>query len=752
MSIVADFVLLLLLLLFPCCSPSEESSTGSEDIVSARCQSKCLLELEQRHKCILPCRESLFDHQVCARTVCHETVDVANCQESCAFLQKVNQRKPGSCPKKTLVSNLECSAMCDQDGDCPETDKCCTSGCSRKCVAPVLHDQRLLPIPDGITIQERKRKRSAIVRWIMKRMSPQHTSTNSNLFVIQWRWSIHKHEDTMTPWQTIMVRNKMYAIFKHLLSPGRYYTFRVAAVNVHGSYGFSKASYPLFKLSKEVKAPSSPTNLTLETTKFDEEASSWTSWIRWTPPYSDLPLKDYQLSWWKTTAALASAYQDRQLKSSLAQQLQSKRSASDIITQPQHLDDEFTDSDYNDNKHLSPKQDIFQERRSIVLPSYSTQAELVGWTRGMSTWLRRVAREPAVLFIWTNTSLSSAPPSSSTPALRDVEEEWQPLVPDQPIYHIYSLPIDEPPAAAVLPTTSLPSLTTLPSLELTKFRAEVKPPYFDKGYLKSSVSWLDHPLCSSARSSQQQQLFRVYISTLQCINQLPPQQFQVAHCVANLDNLQFNCNYFVEIEAIDTPSEIPLQCSSKKLLSTPPPTSSPVEGVKKITSTTTMTIPTNIASSSERMYLGRREKAKCLVTSSTSAKCGWRDMNYDMNSATSSGIIGYRTILTSTDHVYSNVSILRPDVREVDWSDLSQQQYTFRVQPISTHGLGTQLELNFNTKEGWRKHPTTPPPIIFEHYGDSVELPLEASRASNVIVYTGVLRILALMLCFRFMD
>lgn len=39
----------------------------------------------------------------------------------------------------------------------------------------------------------------------MKRMSPQHISTNSNLFVIQWRWSMHKKEETMSPWQTIMV-------------------------------------------------------------------------------------------------------------------------------------------------------------------------------------------------------------------------------------------------------------------------------------------------------------------------------------------------------------------------------------------------------------------------------------------------------------------------------------------------------------------------------------------------------------------
>lgn len=36
-------------------------------------------------------------------------------------------------------------------------------------------------------------------------MSPMHIGTNSNLFVVQWRWSVHQHYDTMTPWQTIAV-------------------------------------------------------------------------------------------------------------------------------------------------------------------------------------------------------------------------------------------------------------------------------------------------------------------------------------------------------------------------------------------------------------------------------------------------------------------------------------------------------------------------------------------------------------------
>lgn len=54
----------------------------------------------------------------------------------------------------------------------------------------------------------------------------------------------------MTQWQTVMVVNKMYAILKHLLAPGRFYQFRVAAINPHGTFGFSNPSLPPFKLSK----------------------------------------------------------------------------------------------------------------------------------------------------------------------------------------------------------------------------------------------------------------------------------------------------------------------------------------------------------------------------------------------------------------------------------------------------------------------------------------------------------------------
>lgn len=96
------------------------------------------------------------------------------------------------------------------------------------------------------------------------------------------------------PFITFYRKNKMYAILKHLLAPGRFYIFRVGSVNMYGSLGFSKPSAP-FKLTKEVKAPSAPTNFSVETNEFDRTLKKWTPKISWLPPNSDLPLKDYQV-------------------------------------------------------------------------------------------------------------------------------------------------------------------------------------------------------------------------------------------------------------------------------------------------------------------------------------------------------------------------------------------------------------------------------------------------------------------------
>uniref|UniRef100_A0A1I7VSA7 WAP-type 'four-disulfide core n=1 Tax=Loa loa TaxID=7209 RepID=A0A1I7VSA7_LOALO len=252
----------------------------------------------------------------------------------------------------------ECTALCHLDGDCPEAKKCCVEGCSRQCLKPRGRDLNLLPIPTSISVQERKRKRSVIVRWVMQQMSRAQTNSNANLYVVQWRWSLHKDGTSISDWQTIVTRNKMYAILKHLLAPGRYYMFRVAAVNTYGSMGFSKSSQP-FKLSKEPQAPGQPLDLTLDNSEIDEH-NFWKQRIRWTPPISELPIKNYILSWQKSTLQQAIAYEEMLKRRVNNVEKQEKRST---------IDDDDDEIDNEDSF-------MERERMSVVIPAYHSYADI----------------------------------------------------------------------------------------------------------------------------------------------------------------------------------------------------------------------------------------------------------------------------------------------------------------------------------------------------------------------------------------
>ncbi|KAF7632369.1 hypothetical protein Mgra_00008218 [Meloidogyne graminicola] len=520
------FIYQFIIILNPILNYSLTSAT--DDLFSARCQSRCLSDLELRHKnnaetrrllrhqistlckedvqcssCLIPCRELIFDNNLCDQTFCREAADPKQCRQTCTFIQNATNRS-GQCPQlqtRIKIADTECSAFCDADTDCAEIEKCCSFGCSRTCLSPQLNDSRFLPMPEGITVQERKRKRSAILRWVMKRMTLQHTTTYANLFVIQWRWSVRKDSETMTPWQTIMVRNKMYAILKHLLTPGRYYLFRVAAVNAYGTFGYSQPSHPPFKLTKEVKSPPPPNNFTVlplgENFQSSNEGES--AKIGWSPPLSEIPIKDYRLSWWKTSLELAKVFELRQRRS---------------------FKGNNDEDDYDGGNELSGI-DAESSKKSLVLPSATTKTQINGLEQNqvyivelfatVDTSEGELRGEPAILFLKTGaTSVKRQNKNNS------ISDKLLPL--------------------------------------------------FDENKHK----------------------FRVFVRSSRCLNQLPPQEFFVKNCLATLENLQFQCEYYVRIENYNedqkmdnneniiarltfatlpceqTPSDIPLQCKQNE--------------------------------------------------------------------------------------------------------------------------------------------------------------------------------------------
>ncbi|CAI4223106.1 unnamed protein product [Auanema sp. JU1783] len=247
---------------------------------------------EKCASCFQPCKFfHSHDFTKCKEDSCQSPQAKRECDRSCDFLQFTYIEKPGRCPTESNSSQYECSASCHLDGDCGETSKCCTYGCNRQCTKPTFElSTSLLPVPKNLTVEERKGKRSVMVRWDMNR-NISHSITT--LFVIEWRWSLYPSE-SWTEWQTVTTRTKAYAILKHLISAGRYYQFRVAAVNSQGSLGFSAPTEP-FKLSREVEAPSAPRSLSLG--QVEMMNGLWNQKIQWLQPVSDLPIKSYQILW-----------------------------------------------------------------------------------------------------------------------------------------------------------------------------------------------------------------------------------------------------------------------------------------------------------------------------------------------------------------------------------------------------------------------------------------------------------------------
>ncbi|VDP15406.1 unnamed protein product [Heligmosomoides polygyrus] len=462
--------------------------------------------------CTDPCRESFSDVASCKETVCKDSLESEACDRSCDYLQKIFTEKPGACPKISNQSNYvsladlgsfkrmqlmrkfqECTALCHLDGDCAETGKCCTYGCSRECALPQGRDPRLLPIPSSISVQERKRKRSIIIRWVMQKLNREQNAANSNLYVVQWRWGLQSEGESMTEWQTVTVRSKPYAILKHLLSPGRYYQFRVGAVSVHGSLGFSRPSQS-FKLSKEARAPSPPRDIALGASKLTP-IGLWNQVVQWSPPPSDLPIKNYQLSWAVSSASEANAFEEMM------------RRRATLTTHEKRSLDEDEEGWGIDGR----------DRHSVIVPSHTTQTELSGLFPN-SVYIVEVHAsvdssegelhgEKGIIFVRTlNATMSDI---LTEPPIAEEEEEEE---------------------------------------EKSSDSIDIQTPFYD-GDLQTLVSWINSALCSPERKT-----FEVTAKRGNCreyqLNQHSDTTFhetQVNECAATLRGLTFDCDYTLQV-------------------------------------------------------------------------------------------------------------------------------------------------------------------------------------------------------------
>lgn len=302
-------------------SSGTEGGTTREDVINAaRCRVRCLSEISSSLElpvptkvqppvsfadclaspectaCLKPCTQPFVSQQLCQR-VCES--DTEECTRSCRFLKQITTIRPGTCPPDDdSVEGFEpagpCIAACTDDKDCPNENKCCANGCGKTCQQPYNVHSGMPTLPTAPEIRERPKGGSLKLKW---------TSVSSNtsgpiLYIVDAKYNVGKYhsESLMTPWQQISQTTMDTAVIRDI-TPGHWYQFRVASVNIYGSKGASLPTEP-FKLTREPRPPNPPSNLTEGDTLIlgGKVAVS----IHWLPPIkSDLPVTRYKVFWSK---------------------------------------------------------------------------------------------------------------------------------------------------------------------------------------------------------------------------------------------------------------------------------------------------------------------------------------------------------------------------------------------------------------------------------------------------------------------
>ncbi|KAG9262511.1 anosmin-1-like [Astyanax mexicanus] len=283
-------------------------STRIPAITASHFQSNGSLGWCQGHKqctkCLEPCKESWELKDGSCRELCEHTFPKRHgeCVTSCEFLRSVMVVKQGECPAPERAAGFAaaCVEGCEEDGECSSHKKCCPNGCGHTCQSPrnLFRGAPLKPrkellfeeLPTGVLE----------VRWSSKF----NVSAEPVLNVLQRRWNygIHPSEDGATEWQ-VVAQTSEERVWLSDVRPGRWYQFRVAAVNVHGTRGYTTPSRH-FRSSKDPAPPPAPSELQVKHLSFgpDRSVSVHVSWAA--PADLDVPVHHYKLSWsWSVSGA-----------------------------------------------------------------------------------------------------------------------------------------------------------------------------------------------------------------------------------------------------------------------------------------------------------------------------------------------------------------------------------------------------------------------------------------------------------------
>ncbi|XP_053864115.1 anosmin-1 isoform X1 [Malaclemys terrapin pileata] len=248
-------------------------------------------------ECLEPCKESWDLKKNHCQSFCEPLFPKKNyeCLTSCEFLKYILSVKQGDCPAPEKASGFAaaCVESCEADSECSGVKKCCSNGCGHTCQVPK-------NLYKGVPLKPRKELRftelqsgQLEVKWSSKF----NISIEPVIYVVQRRWNygIHPSEDDATSWQTVAQTTEERVQLSDI-RPSRWYQFRVAAVNVHGTRSFTAPSKH-FRSSKDPSAPPAPANLRIANSTTNNDGSVTVRIIWDLPEEPDIPVHHYKVFW-----------------------------------------------------------------------------------------------------------------------------------------------------------------------------------------------------------------------------------------------------------------------------------------------------------------------------------------------------------------------------------------------------------------------------------------------------------------------
>ncbi|KAJ8003593.1 hypothetical protein DPEC_G00149950 [Dallia pectoralis] len=259
---------------------------------------------KQCAKCLEPCKAPWDMERHRCSELCERSFPKKHweCLTSCDFLSSVVAMKQGDCPAPQKASGFAaaCVEGCEEDRECPAQKKCCPNGCGHTCQQPKnLYKGAPMKPRKELDFQELS-SGGMEVRWSCRF----NVSAEPVVYVLQRRWNygIQPSEDDATQWEVVAQTTEVRARLADVRA-GRWYQFKVAAVNVHGTRGFTTPSRHIHT-KRDPSSPPAPSNLRVTNMTLGPVGGVVSVRLAWSVPADlDVPVHHYKVSWFRATGS-----------------------------------------------------------------------------------------------------------------------------------------------------------------------------------------------------------------------------------------------------------------------------------------------------------------------------------------------------------------------------------------------------------------------------------------------------------------